>query len=144
MTKDSKGRPTPDYEKMTPEQSAEILTEDFGENAEKVVDGQIQKAEKALKDAEKIKVDYTAELNDIMEQEALKKKTVEAAKNQLEHAQNIKKTMTAKKVAETVERPVEPERAADGVVQEAGVVSPKVKERFEASKRLKVEEALSP
>lgn len=102
MTNDSKGRPTPDYEKMTPEQSAEILTEDFGENAEKVVDGQIQKAEKALKDAEKMKVDYTADPNDIMEQEALKTKTVEAAKKQLEHAQNIKKTMTAKKVAETV------------------------------------------
>lgn len=102
MTKDSKGRPTPDYRKMTPEQSAEIITEDFGENAEKVVDGQIQKAEKALKDAEKMKVDYTAEPNDIMEQEALKTKTVEAAKKQLEHAQNIKKTMTAKKVAETV------------------------------------------
>lgn len=45
--------------------------------------------------------------------------------------------MTAKKVAETVERPVEPERAADGVVQEAGVVSPKVKERFDASKKIK-------
>lgn len=102
MTTDSKGRPTPDYWKMTPEQSAEILTEDFGENADKVVDGQIQKAEKALKDAEKMKVDYTAEPNDIMEQEALKTKTVEAAKKQLEHAQNIKKTMTAKKVAETV------------------------------------------
>lgn len=137
MTKDSKGRPTPDYEKMTPEQSAEILTEDFGENAEKVVDGQIQKAEKALKDSEKMKVDYTAEPNDIMEQEALKKKTVDAAKKQLEHAQNIKKAMTAKKVADTVERPVEPERDADGVAQEAGVVSPKVKERFEASKKIK-------
>ena len=137
MTTDSKRRPTPDYASMTPEQSAEILTEDFGENSEKVVDGQIQKAEKALKDAEKMKVDYTAEPNDIMEQEALKKKTVEAAKKQLEHAQNIKKVMTAKKVAETVERPVEPERAADGVAQEAGVVSPKVKERFEASKKIK-------
>ena len=102
MTTDSKGRPTPDYGKMTPEQSAEILTEDFGENADKVVDGQIQKAEKALKDAEKMKVDYTAEPNDIMEQEALKSQTIEAAKKQLEHAQNIKKTMTAKKVAETV------------------------------------------
>ncbi len=102
MTTDSKGRPTPDYGKMTPEQSAEILTEDFGENAEKVVDGQIQKAEKALKDAEKMKVDYTAEPNDIMEQEALKNQTIEAAKKQLEHAQNIKKAMTAKKVAETV------------------------------------------
>ena len=102
MTTDSKGRPTPDYASMTPEQSAEILTEDFGENAEKVVDGQIQKAEKALKDAEKMKVDYTAEPNDIMEQEALKTKTIEAAKKQLDHAQNIKKAMTAKKVAETV------------------------------------------
>lgn len=137
MTTDSKNRPTPDYEKMTPEQSAEILAEDFGENAEKVVDGQIQKAEKALKDAEKMKVDYTAEPNDIMEQEALKNQTIEAAKKQLDHAQNIKKTMTAQKVAETMERPVEPERAADGVAQEAGVVSPKVKERFEASKKIK-------
>lgn len=137
MATDSKGRPTPDYEKMTPEQSAEILTEDFGENAEKVVDGQIQKAEKALKDAEKMKVDYTAEPNDIMEQEALKNQTIEAAKQQLEHAQNIKKTMTAQKVAETMERPVEPERTADGVAQEAGMVSPKVKERFEASKKIK-------
>lgn len=102
MATDSKGRPTPDYASMTPEQSAEILTEDFGDNAEKVVDGQIQKAEKALKDAEKMKVDYTAEPNDIMEQEALKNQTIEAAKKQLDHAQNIKKTMTAKKVAETV------------------------------------------
>lgn len=102
MAMDSKGRPTPDYEKMTPEQSAEILAEDFGENAEKVVDGQIQKAEKALKDAEKMKVDYTAEPNDIMEQESLKNQTIEAAKKQLDHAQNIKKAMTAKKVAETV------------------------------------------
>lgn len=137
MATDSKGRPTPDYASMTPEQSAEILTEDFGENAEKVVDGQIKKAENALKDAEKMKVDYTAEPNDIMEQEALKNQTIEAAKKQLDHAQNIKKAMTAKKVAETVERPVEPERAADGVAQEAGVVSPKVKERFEASKKIK-------
>lgn len=118
MATDSKGRPTPDYEKMTPEQSAEILTEDFGENAEKVVDGQIQKAEKALKDAEKMKVDYTAEPNDIMEQEALKKQTIEAAKKQLDHAQNIKKAMTAKKVAETVGKT---EQAEDA--HEAGSVA---------------------
>lgn len=84
-----------------------------------------------------MKVDYTAEPNDIMEQEALKNQTIEAAKQQLEHAQNIKKTMTAQKVAETMERPVEPERTADGVAQEAGMVSPKVKERFEASKKIK-------
>lgn len=118
MATDSKGRPTPDYEKMTPEQSAEILTEDFGENAEKVVDGQIKKAENALKDAEKMKVDYTAEPNDIMEQEALKNQTIEAAKKQLEHAQNIKKAMTAKKVAETVGNTEEVEGA-----HEAGSVA---------------------
>ena len=132
MTTDSKGRPTPDHASMTPEQSAEILTEDFGENAEKVVDGQIQKAEKALKDAEKMKVDYTAEPNDIMEQEALKNQTIEAAKKQLDHAQNIKKAMTAKKVAETVGSTEQTEGA-----HEAGMVSPKVKERFEASKKIK-------
>ena len=118
MATDSKGRPTPDYEKMTPEQSAEILTEDFGENAEKVVDGQIQKAENALKDAKKMKVDYTAEPNDIMEQEALKNQTIEAAKKQLDHAQNIKKAMTAKKVAETVGNTEEVEGA-----HEAGSVA---------------------
>lgn len=128
MATDSKGRPTPDYEKMTPEQSAEILAEDFGENADKVVDGQIQKAEKALKDAERIKVDYTAEPNDIMEQEALKKKTVEAAKKQLDHAQNIKKTMTAKKVAETVGNTEQAEGA-----HEAGSVAA---QKFENAPRL--------
>lgn len=118
MATDSKGRPTPDYEKMTPEQSAEILTEDFGENAEKVVDGQIKKAENALKDAEKMKVDYTAEPNDIMEQETLKNQTIEAAKKQLDHAQNIKKAMTAKKVAETVGKTEQTEGA-----HEAGSVA---------------------
>ena len=129
MTKDSKGRPTPDYEKMTPEQSAEILAEDFGENADKVVDGQIQKAEKALKDAEKMKVDYTAELNDIMEQEAMKRQTIEAAKKQLEHAQNIKKAMTAKKVAETVDNTEQ----TDGAAHEAGSVAA---QKFENAPRL--------
>lgn len=118
MATDSKGRPTPDHASMTPEQSAEILTEDFGDNAEKVVDGQIQKAEKALKDAEKMKVDYTAEPNDIMEQEALKNQTIEAAKKQLDHAQNIKKVMTAKKVAETVGKTEQTEGA-----HEAGSVA---------------------
>lgn len=120
MATDSKGRPTPDYASMTPEQSAEILTEDFGENAEKVVDGQIKKADNALKDAEKMKVDYTAEPNDIMEQEALKNQTIEAAKKQLDHAQNIKKAMTAKKVAETVGKTEQTEGA-----HEAGSVAAK-------------------
>lgn len=128
MATDSKGRPTPDYASMTPEQSAEILTEDFGENAEKVVDGQIKKAENALKDAEKMKVDYTAEPNDIMEQEALKNQTIEAAKKQLDHAQNIKKAMTAKKVAETVGKTEQTEGAheAGSVAEQKFVNAPRL------------------
>ena len=128
MATDSKGRPTPDYASMTPEQSAEILTEDFGENAEKVVDGQIKKAENALKDAEKMKVDYTAEPNDIMEQETLKNQTIEAAKKQLDHAQNIKKAMTAKKVAETVGKTEQTEgaHAAGSVAAQKFVNAPRL------------------
>lgn len=131
MTKDSKGRPTPDYGSMKPEQAAEILTQDFGENAEKVVDGQVKKAEKALKDAENMKVDYSAEPNDILEQEQVKAQTIEAAKQQLEQAQNIKKAMTAKKVAETVAKPSENEK-----VDEANQASPIVREKFDGSKKV--------
>ena len=131
MTKDSKGRPTPDYGSMKPEQAAEILTQDFGENAEKVVDGQVKKAEKALKDAENMKVDYSAEPNDILEQEQVKAQTIEAAKQELEQAQNIRKAMTAKKVAETVDKPSEGEK-----VDEANLASPIVKEKFDGSKKV--------
>lgn len=131
MTKDSKGRPTPDYGSMKPEQAAEILTQDFGENAEKVVDGQVKKAEKALKDAENMKVDYSAEPNDILEQEQVKAQTIEAAKQQLEQAQNIKKAMTAKMVAETVAKPSESEK-----VDEANQASPIVREKFDGSKKV--------
>ena len=131
MTKDSKGRPTPDYGSMKPEQAAEILMQDFGENAEKVVDGQIKKAEKALKDAEKMKVDYTAEPNDILEQQNLKDATIAAAKEQLEHAQNIKKAMTAKKVAETVAKPKESENA-EGAHEAESVAA----EKFQKAPRI--------
>ena len=131
MTKDSKGRPTPDYGSMKPEQAAEILTQDFGENAEKVVDGQVKKAEKALKDAENMKVDYSAEPNDILEQEQVKAQTIEAAKQELEQAQNIRKAMTAKKVAETVAKPSESEK-----VDEANQASPIVREKFDGSKKV--------
>ena len=130
MTTDSKGRPTPDYGAMKPEQAAEILSQDFGENAEKVVDGQIKKAEKALKDAEKMKVDYTAEPNDILEQEQVKAKTIEAAKKQLEQAQNIKKAMTAKAVAETMGKPTEEK------VEGANEASSEVAKKFQNAPRL--------
>ena len=130
MTTDSKGRPTPDYGAMKPEQAAEILSQDFGENSEKVVDGQIKKAEKALKDAEKMKVDYSAEPNDILEQEQVKAQTIEAAKKQLEQAQNIKKAMTAKAVAETMGKPSEEK------VEGANEASSEVAKKFQNAPRL--------
>ncbi len=65
MTTDSKGRNVADYSQMTPEHGAEWIRRTFGDNADKVVDGKIKKAEAALKDAEKIKIDYSADDADI-------------------------------------------------------------------------------
>lgn len=131
MVKDSKGRLTPNYGNMKPEQAAEILTKQFGENAEKVVDGQIKKAEKVVKDAEKMKVDYEGELNDIIEQQNLKNETVAAANKQLEHAQAIKKAMTAKKVAETVGK-AEQEKSTEEANQAGSVAA----QKFQGAPRL--------
>lgn len=104
MMKDSKGRETADYSQMTPEQGAEWMSSQFGENAEAAVDGQIKRAEKTLKDAEKIKVDYTGDLNDAKEAEAQKTMAVDAAKKELELYTNIKKAMTEKKVKAGMEK----------------------------------------
>lgn len=94
---DSKGRPTPDYDKMTAEQSAEVLTKQLGQNAEPYVDAQIKKAEKAVKDAEKMKIDMGGEPNDIIEQQQVKDATIAAAHAQLEKAKAIKEALTKPK-----------------------------------------------
>lgn len=104
MIKDSKNRETADYSQMSPEQGAEWMSSQFGENAEAAVDGQIKRAEKTLKDAEKIKVDYTGDLNDAKEAEAQKTMAVDAAKKELELYTNIKKAMTEKKVKAGMEK----------------------------------------
>ena len=104
MMKDSKGRETADYSQMTPEQGAEWMSSQFGENAEAAVDGQIKRAEKTLKDAEKIKVDYTGDLNDAKEAEAQKTMAIDAAKKELELYTNIKKAMTENKVKAGMEK----------------------------------------
>lgn len=104
MMKDSKGRETADYSQMTAEQGAEWMSSQFGENAEAAVNGQIKRAEKTLKGAEKIKVDYTGDLNDAKEAEAQKKIAIEAAKAELELYTNIKKAMTEKKVKAGMEK----------------------------------------
>lgn len=134
MMKDSKGRETADYSQMSPEQGAEWMSSQFGENAEAAVDGQIKRAEKTLKDAEKIKVDYTGDLNDAKEAEAQKKIAIEAAKAELELYTNIKKAMTEKKVKAGMEKVGSV--GEEGSVGSVGEVSVAVREKFEKSKKI--------
>lgn len=133
MMKDTKGRETADYSQMTPEQGAEWMSSQFGENAEAAVDGQIMRAEKMLKEAEKIKVDYTGDLNDAKEAEAQKVKAVDAAKAELELYTNIKKVMTANKVKAGMEKVGS--AGEEGSVSEAGNLGA-VREKFESGKRI--------
>nr|DAI38061.1 MAG TPA: Chromatin remodeling complex ATPase [Caudoviricetes sp.] len=133
MMKDTKGRETADYSQMTPEQGAEWMSSQFGENAEAAVDGQIMRAEKMLKEAEKIKVDYTGDLNDAKEAEAQKAKAVDAAKAELELYTNIKKVMTANKVKAGIEKVGS--AGEEGSVSEAGNLGA-VREKFESGKRI--------
>ena len=130
MMKDTKGRETADYSQMTPEQGAEWMSSQFGENAEAAVDGQIKRAEKMLKEAEKIKVDYTGDLNDAKEAEAQKAKAVDAAKAELELYTNIKKVMTANKVKAGMEKV-----GSAGSVGDVGNVGV-AREKFESGKRV--------
>ena len=130
MMKDSKGRETADYSQMSPEQGAEWMSSQFGENAEAAVDGQIKRAEKTLKDAEKIKVDYTGDLNDAKEAEAQKTMAVDAAKKELELYTNIKKAMTEKKVKAGMEKV-----SSVGGVGEVGSVGV-AREKFESGLRV--------
>lgn len=130
MIKDSKNRETADYSQMSPEQGAEWMSSQFGENAEAAVDGQIKRAEKTLKGAEKIKVDYTGDLNDANEAEAQKKIAIEAAKAELELYTNIKKAMTEKKVKAGMEK-----ASSVGGVGEVGRVGV-AREKFESGLRV--------
>ncbi len=136
MMKDSKGRETADYSQMTAEQGAEWMSSQFGENAEAAVDGQIKRAEKMLKEAEKIKVDYTGDLNDAKEAEAQKKMAIEAAKKELELYTNIKKAMTEKKVKAGMEKVGSVgDVGSVGSVGEVGNVGV-AREKFESGKRV--------
>ena len=96
MKADSKGRNVADYSQMTPEHGAEWIKRSFGENADKVVDGKIKKAEAALKEAEKIKIDYSADDADIIEAEAKKKEAVDAAQRDLDFFTRVKNAMNKK------------------------------------------------
>ncbi len=96
MKADSKGRSVADYSQMTPEHGAEWIRRSFRENADKVVDGKIKKAEAALKAAENIKIDYSADDADIIEAEAKKNEAVDAAQRDLDFFTRVKNAMKKK------------------------------------------------
>ena len=127
MMKDSKGRETADYSQMTAEQGAEWIEKTFGEDAEAVADGKIERAKKALSKAEKMKIDMSADDADVLEAKAKKKTAIETAKNELELYTNIKKAMTEKKVKAGMEKVSEV-----GEVGSVGVA----REKFESGTRV--------
>ena len=100
MTKDSKGRETADYSQMTPEQGAEWIKTRFGENADSFVDGRIKRAEKAVNDAEKIKVDMSGEEEDVAKALAARKAAIESAEKELTYFTMVKNVMKQAKAAE--------------------------------------------
>lgn len=124
MTKDSKGRETADYSMMTPEQGAEWIEKTFGEDAEAVADGKIERAKKDLSKAEKMDIDMTADDADVLEAKAKKKAAIEAAQKELELYTNIKKAMVEKKVKATMEAEARP--------SEGDVSLSKPREKFES------------
>lgn len=130
MTKDSKGRETADYSMMTPAQGSEWIEKTFGEDAEAVADGKIERAKKALNKAEKMKIDMTADDADVLEAKANKKAAIEAAKKELEVYTNIKKAMTENKVKAGMEKV-----GSVGEVGEVGSVGV-AREKFENGLRV--------
>lgn len=131
MTKDSKGRETADYSMMTPEQGVEWIEKTFGEDAEAVADGKIERAKKDLSKAEKMDIDMTADDADVLEAKTKKKAAIEAAQKELELYTNIKKAMVEKKVKATMEK-----ENTVGEVDSASRVSDAVREKFEKSKKI--------
>ena len=128
MTKDTKGRETADYSQMTPEQGAEWIEKTFGEDAEAVADGKIERAKKDLSKAEKMDIDMTADDADVLEAKTKKKAAIEAAQKELELYTNIKKAMMEKKVKATMEAETKP--------SEGDVSLSKPREKFESGTRI--------
>ena len=128
MTKDSKGRETADYSMMTPEQGVEWIEKTFGEDAEAVADGKIERAKKDLSKAEKMDIDMTADDADVLEAKTKKKAAIEAAQKELELYTNIKKAMVEKKVKATMEAETKP--------SEGDVSLSKPREKFESGTRI--------
>ena len=121
----------PDFMAMSAEDGARFYRENYEEDAEKQLDSDIRDMEKVLKDARNAKVKGNSQREKIASHKA-NKEAVALAQAQLDKANEIKKAMTARKVAESMKKPETAGQAGTEAMNEAVarfVNAPKVEGR---------------
>ena len=93
----------PDFMNMTPEQGAELYNASFNDPDAQVAKD-VKAAEKVLKDAKKMEPNGKT-FNEKKKSQQVINETIKKAEEQLRVVKDIQKTMTAKKVAETIGKP---------------------------------------
>ena len=94
----------PDFMAMSAEDGARFYRENYEEDAEKQLDSDIKDMEKVLKDAQNAKVKGKTQREKIASHKA-NKEAVALAQAQVDKANEIRKAMTASRIAESVKKP---------------------------------------
>ncbi|MDD7046169.1 MAG: DEAD/DEAH box helicase family protein [Prevotella sp.] len=121
----------PDFMAMSAEDGARFYRENYEEDAEKQLDSDIKDMEKVLKDAQNAKVKGKTQREKIASHKA-NKEAVALAQAQLDKANEIRKAMTASRIAESVKKPEATWQAGTEAMNEAVarfVNAPKVEGR---------------
>ena len=121
----------PDFSKMAPEQGAELYEENFGADAESTLANERKAAEKALKDANKMKISGSG-WSEKVKAKKEKEATIAAAQAEIDRVDAIQKALTAKKVEGTLAAS-KPE-IADG--EEANTAGSVAAEKFQKASKV--------
>lgn len=121
----------PDFSKMTPEQGAELYEENFGADAESTLASERKAAEKALKDANKMKISGSG-WSEKVKAKKEKEAAIAAAQAEIDRVDAIQKALTAKKVEGTLTAS-KPE-STDGA--EANVAGSVAAEKFQKAPKV--------
>ena len=121
----------PDFSKITPEQGAELYEENFGADAESTLANERKAAEKALKDANKMKISGSG-WSEKVKAKKEKETAIAAAQAEIDRVDAIQKALTAKKVEGTLAAS-KPE-IADG--EEANTAGSVVAEKFQKASKV--------
>ena len=121
----------PDFSKMTPEQGAELYEENFGADAESTLASERKAAEKALKDANKMKISGSG-WSEKVKAKKEKEAAIAAAQAEIDRVDAIQKALTAKKVEGTLAAS-KPE-IADG--EEANTAGSVAAEKFQKASKV--------